>query len=449
MERLNAIKHDMSSFQINQSRIDDITLKEDHISDQHMFGTDFANDDFGDAGFGPINFGMDDDFADFPPLAPMDDGSAIEAQRDTSSFVAGDVRLGQRDVREPTPSLDGAKAPGFNILPDDEYAGMDMRGGDEDMEDGVAQDNNDDLQLGAAANNLGGIAEAEESFTLEPLEAGALDHQQERRRRKRRLVIDDQRNISGDEMKANMADYSDTLQSLDLAPPTRRLMRMKESGIVEKLFHLPGCAFLRAKPLVRLYQSHLVMRARVEEAEHVVKADEIRRELEMSESIDDDVPFGYETYSDDFEDIGPVLFEPIGAESPTPMVADVNNAHLEEPGARDTEDLFCPLSEKRKRKLDGRAAEDDDLAEGDEDHRWSKRTQNFLNSIVTKLRTTGESQIALSDLLTKGATRKTAAQKFYTLLVLKKSQAINVEQPGPYEDIFISAGPNVAQTMGK
>ncbi|KAJ1373695.1 hypothetical protein KIN20_036169 [Parelaphostrongylus tenuis] len=74
------------------------------------------------------------------------------------------------------------------------------------------------------------------------------------------------------------------------------------------------------------------------------------------------------------------------------MVADVNNAHLEEPGARDTEDLFCPLSEKRKRKLDGRAAEDDDLAEGDEDHRWSKSTQNFLNSIVTKLRATGESQ---------------------------------------------------------
>ncbi|KAJ1373697.1 hypothetical protein KIN20_036171 [Parelaphostrongylus tenuis] len=31
-----------SHLQINQSRIDDITLKEDHISDQHMFGTDFA-----------------------------------------------------------------------------------------------------------------------------------------------------------------------------------------------------------------------------------------------------------------------------------------------------------------------------------------------------------------------------------------------------------------------
>uniref|UniRef100_A0A183FJM0 Reverse transcriptase domain-containing protein n=1 Tax=Heligmosomoides polygyrus TaxID=6339 RepID=A0A183FJM0_HELPZ len=84
------------------------------------------------------------------------------------------------------------------------------------------------------------------------LEAGALDRQQERRRRKRRLIIDDQKNIGGEEMKSNMADYSDTLQPLDLAPPTRRLMRMKESGIVEKLFHLPGCVFMKAKPLVRV-----------------------------------------------------------------------------------------------------------------------------------------------------------------------------------------------------
>uniref|UniRef100_A0A0K0D6M7 Rad21_Rec8 domain-containing protein n=1 Tax=Angiostrongylus cantonensis TaxID=6313 RepID=A0A0K0D6M7_ANGCA len=224
------------------------------------------NDEFGDTGFGPITFGIDDDFGEFPPLAPFDDSSGIEAQRDANSFSAGDMRLGQRDIREPTPSLDGAKAPGVNIFVDDDFGGMDLGGGDDDMEDSVPQDNNDDLQLGAAANNLGGMPEAQESFTLEPLEAGALDHQQERRRRKRRLIIDDQKNISGEEMKANMADYSylpfyrDTLQSLDLAPPTRRLMRMKESGVVEKLFHLPGCAFLRAKPLVRVSATSFYVR---------------------------------------------------------------------------------------------------------------------------------------------------------------------------------------------
>ena len=47
----------------------------------------------------------------------------------------------------------------------------------------------------------------------------------------------------------------------------------------------------------------------------------------------------------------------------------------------------------------------------------------------------------------RGATRKSAAQKFYTLLVLKKWQAIEVEQEGDdaIPDIVISAGPNVDQ----
>ncbi|XGW18032.1 hypothetical protein V3C99_002549, partial [Haemonchus contortus] len=429
--------------QINQSRIDDITLKEDHISDQHMFGAEFASDEFGDTAFGPVTFGMEDDFGEFPPLAPVTDVSGVEVQRDASSFMAGD-RLSMRDIRGATPSLEGAKAPGVNIFVDDDFGGMDMGGGEEEMEGLEAAD---ELQLGAAANNLGGVPEMQESFALEPLEAGALERPLERKRRRRRLIIDEQKNISGEEMKANMADYSDTLQPLDLAPPTRRLMRLKESGTVEKLFHLPGCTFTKAKPLVRMYQSHLVMRARVEE--DVVRADEIRRELEMSETIEDELQYGAESvYGEDYEDIGPVPFEPIGAESPTPVVADMRPSPEGSP-MKEVEEALYPPSEKRKRSVEGRAIEEEEAMEGEEGYRWSKRTQNVLNAITAKLRTTGDAKITLNDLLTKGATRKTAAQKFYTLLVLKKSQAINVEQLAPYEDIYISAGVNIAQGVSK
>ena len=37
--------------------------------------------------------------------------------------------------------------------------------------------------------------------------------------------------------------------------------------------------------------------------------------------------------------------------------------------------------------------------------------------------------------------RKQVASKFYTLLVLKKQQAIVVDQPKPYADIVITKGP--------
>ncbi|KAK6761908.1 hypothetical protein RB195_022846 [Necator americanus] len=117
--------------QINQSRIDDITLKEDQICDQHMFGAEFGSDDFGDGGFGPVTFGMEDDFSDFPPLASVEDGSVLEVQRDASSFSAA---MTHRNVRETTPNLDGAKAPGVNIFNGDDFGGMDGEGGDDDIE---------------------------------------------------------------------------------------------------------------------------------------------------------------------------------------------------------------------------------------------------------------------------------------------------------------------------
>lgn len=52
--------------------------------------------------------------------------------------------------------------------------------------------------------------------------------------------MDEVKNISGEEMKSQLSDTSDIVTTLDLAPPTRRLMHWKETGGVEKLFALPG-----------------------------------------------------------------------------------------------------------------------------------------------------------------------------------------------------------------
>lgn len=52
--------------------------------------------------------------------------------------------------------------------------------------------------------------------------------------------MDEVKNISGEEMKAQLSDISDIITTLDLAPPTKRLMHWKETGGVEKLFALPG-----------------------------------------------------------------------------------------------------------------------------------------------------------------------------------------------------------------
>ena len=59
-------------------------------------------------------------------------------------------------------------------------------------------------------------------------------------KRKRKLIVDETKNISGEEMKSQLSDTTDIVTTLDLAPPTKRLMHWKETGGVEKLFALPG-----------------------------------------------------------------------------------------------------------------------------------------------------------------------------------------------------------------
>nr|CAD7405598.1 unnamed protein product [Timema poppensis] len=98
----------------------------------------------------------------------------------------------------------------------------------------------------------------EESFALAPVDASAL-RGFTKTKRKRKLIVDEVKNISGEEMKAQLSDTSDIVTTLDLAPPTKRLMHWKETGGVEKLFALPGRP-IPARVLSKNYQRHLTSR---------------------------------------------------------------------------------------------------------------------------------------------------------------------------------------------
>lgn len=94
----------------------------------------------------------------------------------------------------------------------------------------------------------------EESFALAPVEASALKG--ERRKRKRKLIVDDIKAITGEGMKAQLSDSADIVTTLDIAPPTKRLMHWKETGGVEELFSLPGRR-IRARIIISDYQNNL------------------------------------------------------------------------------------------------------------------------------------------------------------------------------------------------
>merc|ERR1712223_946691 len=97
----------------------------------------------------------------------------------------------------------------------------------------------------------------EESFALAPVDASMMKGSSVRTKRKRKLIVDEVKAIAGEEMKAQLSDTQDIVTTLDLAPPTKRLMHWKETGGVEKLFALPGKP-LHSRALFDAYQGHLV-----------------------------------------------------------------------------------------------------------------------------------------------------------------------------------------------
>lgn len=103
------------------------------------------------------------------------------------------------------------------------------------------------------------IRDEEESFALAPVDASAYKGVT-KAKRKRKLIVDEVKNISGEEMKSQLANTSDIVTTLDLAPPTKRLMYWKETGGVEKLFALPS-RDIPARCLFANYQRHLLSRS--------------------------------------------------------------------------------------------------------------------------------------------------------------------------------------------
>lgn len=52
--------------------------------------------------------------------------------------------------------------------------------------------------------------------------------------------MDSIKELDSKTIRAQLSDYSDIVTTLDLAPPTKKLMMWKETGGVEKLFSLPA-----------------------------------------------------------------------------------------------------------------------------------------------------------------------------------------------------------------
>lgn len=77
------------------------------------------------------------------------------------------------------------------------------------------------------------VPNEEEAFALEPID---ITVKETKAKRKRKLIVDSVKELDSKTIRAQLSDYSDIVTTLDLAPPTKKLMMWKETGGVENFF---------------------------------------------------------------------------------------------------------------------------------------------------------------------------------------------------------------------
>ena len=128
--------------------------------------------------------------------------------------------------------------------------------------------------------DIGKLSATQDTMVLEPLEGPGLERRR-KRRKKLGMLIDDVKTLSGEEMKAQLSDTTDIITSLDLAPPSKKLMHWKRTGTSEKMFALPERQ-MPSKMLLCFY-TRMLTTCHVDSEEPLPEAELMNGDLERHE----------------------------------------------------------------------------------------------------------------------------------------------------------------------
>ncbi|XP_041114376.1 double-strand-break repair protein rad21-like protein 1 [Polyodon spathula] len=302
-----------------------------------------------------------EDFRDFESQLP--DVNAIE--------VAEHFTLNQSRTEEITLKEDYGNS---FLIYDDNF------GKDSDREDPASVQPAEDAQTLQETTLLG---DEKEGFALEPV-IMTPNLERKRGKRKRKLVVDETKELSSETIRDQITDCSDITSTLDIAPPTKSLMKWKETGGADKLFSQPSFSLMSSQLQKNLNE--------------VFSA---TQEVSETQTALLDMP------SEDSMLVNPSM------------------------GQERKLDQSLTQMEKAQAAVDGQNFEEKKL---------NKRVQHLLHTLQ-KQEHSGCAAFNFQELC-RNETRKHAAATFFCFLVLKKQNAIELTQIKPYGDIIATPGPN-------
>ncbi|XP_027553003.1 double-strand-break repair protein rad21-like protein 1 isoform X3 [Neopelma chrysocephalum] len=281
----------------------------------------------------------------------------------------------------------------------------------------------------------------EEGFVLEPIDDTAVTSRK-KNKRKRKLLVDVQKELSCSAIYNQLTNCTDTLATLDLAPPTKKTMMWKEWGGVDKLLSHSTQPVVHAD-LQKLFEKcfkSVRFKMRGGGVQRVSEMEEMRKEQDTTGMLPVEEPSYLQesAHSETERNIRNDSF----------MVIPPQNARNETNGNCDETILDgAAFSESSKTSL-GQEAEEQQvevpkeqkrIKKNSEEINWSKRTLQ-LHKTLQQLRRSGSCSFSFRELC-RNNNRKEAAAKFYIFLVLKKQLVLELRQREPFADLTATAGP--------
>ncbi|XP_031362420.2 double-strand-break repair protein rad21-like protein 1 [Lonchura striata] len=281
----------------------------------------------------------------------------------------------------------------------------------------------------------------EEGFVLEPVDDTAVT-QRNKKQKKRKLLVDVEKELSCHTIYKQITNYTDLLGTLDLAPPTKKMMMWKEWGAVDKLLSHSSQPMLHAQ-LQKMFEKCLKTDKCKMRANGIHRMSEMK-EMGKEQDITEMLPIEEPSY----------LQEPAHSETGSKIRNDSfmltsqndRNETNENCGEIFIED-GAAFSESSKNSL-GQEAETQQVEVPEEqtptrkdnqEIRWGKRTL-WLQKTLQQLKTSGVCSFSFRELCRRN-NRKEAAATFYIFLVLRKQQVLKLQQLEPFADLTATAGP--------
>ncbi|XP_044783715.1 double-strand-break repair protein rad21-like protein 1 isoform X6 [Bubalus kerabau] len=270
--------------------------------------------------------------------------------------------------------------------------------------------------------------------------AGSFDIAEKRKGKNRKLLIDPVKEISSKIMHRQLTSFTDTLMVLELAPPTQRLMMWKQKGGADILLSTAAQDLTHAE--LKMLFTKCFVSSGFKLGRKLIQKESVKEEMEskniLETSMMEEPNFLQElsqpkTWKEVTDGSKCSSHENTNKNinSDQDIVERVSSA-AEESSLMNA--ILAQEIENCPMELESWGNEQNIEAE-----KWNLRILQMLHSLQESNKM-GMQYFSLMKLC-RNSDRKQTAAKFYSFLILKKHQAIELSQSAPYADIIATVGP--------